>query len=134
MSRDCHDTALLKVKSWTIKNAITLIATCWGQLSKDTLANSWKNLLKKYSADKDLEILENEIDEDFGTTSADSEDDRVMIDDLEAEMASWDEINESFHCYYVPNDQDIVNRLTEGDAYIKILVIVTKRLIQISRR
>ena len=40
-----------------------------------------------------------------------------MIDDLEAEMASWDEINESFHCYYVPNDQDIVNRLTEGDAY-----------------
>lgn len=115
MNRDCHETAILKVKSWTIKNAVTLIATCWKQLSQDTLQNSWKNLLKKHSEEQDLMILENEmIDEDIGAipNAEETEEDRALLDDLEAEMVSWSEINELTACYYVPTDQDIVHQLT----------------------
>ena len=41
-----------------IKDAITLIGSCWSQITEKTLANAWKNLLKKHKEVREIEILE----------------------------------------------------------------------------
>ena len=116
MGRDEHKDAITKIKSWNIKDAITLIGSCWSQITEKTLANAWKNLLKKHKEVREIEILEDElIGEELarGVTpaAADPDIDNDIMEDFEGEIELWQEVNELVEVYHTPTVEDIVTSL-----------------------
>ena len=115
MSRDEHETAKAKIKCRTIKDAITMIGSCWAKLSEQTLRNAWKNLLQEHAENVQLEILEDElVRDDLNTGSAGDNPDLDLLDDFEAEISSWEEVNELVETYHVPTVEEIIHNVAVG--------------------
>ena len=76
---------------------------------------AWKNLLQEHAENVELEILEDElVRDDLNTGSAGDNPDLDLLDDFEAEISSWEEVNEFVETCHVPTVEKIIHNVAVG--------------------